>query len=45
MTWPLESWQDPRAEGVMIASEHGSGATVWLDDAGNYLTEAPEAAA
>ena len=38
----LWSWEDPTSVPVMLASEHGSGITVWLDDAGSYLYEAPE---
>ena len=36
----LESWQDPRAEPVMIAGEDG-GVTVWLTDDGGYSLTAP----
>jgi hypothetical protein len=41
----LESWQDPGAEGVMYASEHGSGITLWLAPDGGLLHEPPERAA
>lgn len=41
----LWSWEDPALVPVMLASEHGSGITVWLDDAGGYLTAPPEEAA
>jgi hypothetical protein len=38
----LQSGQDPRLISVMVFSPGGSGATVWLDDLGNYLYEAPK---
>ena len=38
----LESWQDPAAEGVMYASEHGSGITMWLEADGGLTQDAPE---
>lgn len=41
----LESWQDPAFEGVLYASEHGSGITLWLAADGGLLTEPPESAA
>lgn len=41
----LESWQDPAAEGVMYASEHGSGVTLWLDADGGLSPEPPGRAA
>ena len=43
----LWSWEDPAAVPVMLASEHGSGAMVWLDDDGGYAFAPPgeEAAA
>lgn len=37
----LRSWQDPAAEPVAIASEHGSGATVWLTADGGYSAAPP----
>ena len=41
----LESWQDPAAEPVMIHSEHGGGAMVWLLPDGAYGLAAPGEAA
>jgi hypothetical protein len=41
----LRSGHDPLLVSVMVFSEGGSGATVWLDDAGNYLSAPPEAGA
>lgn len=42
----LESWQDPRAEGVMYFERpDGPGVTHWLADDGSLLDEAPEEAA
>jgi len=37
----LYSWESAADAGVMLASEHGSGMTVWLSDDGRYLTEPP----
>lgn len=37
----LRSWEDPAAVPVMLASEHGSGITVWLSPDGSYLHEPP----
>ena len=38
----LESWQDPRAEGVMYFERpDGPGVTYWLTDDGSLLSEAP----
>lgn len=37
----LESWQDPRAEGVMYFEASGSGVTRWLEDDGGVLCESP----
>lgn len=37
----LRSGQNPLLVPVMVFSEHGSGITVWLNDAGEYLTEDP----
>ena len=37
----LRSDEDPGLIPVMIASEHGSGITAWLTEAGTYLFEAP----
>ncbi len=41
----LESWQDPQAEGVMYASEAGSGFTAWLLDDGSLSFDGPGVAA
>jgi hypothetical protein len=40
----LESWQDPRAEPIMLHGEDG-GVTVWLTDDGEYSLENPLAVA
>ena len=40
----LRSDEDPGLVPVMIASEHGSGVTAWLTEAGTYLFEAPAVA-
>lgn len=37
----LQPWQDPAVEPVMIFSEHGSGATVWLTADGGYSVAVP----
>jgi hypothetical protein len=37
----LASWQDPKAEPIMLHDLSGGGMTVWLDDEGGYLTEPP----
>jgi hypothetical protein len=37
----LESSQDPGAEAVMLASEHGSGVTKYLTEAGTYSDYPP----
>jgi 5-methylcytosine-specific restriction endonuclease McrA len=37
----LESWQNPRLEGVMYFSPEGSGFTAWLDDDGGLSFEPP----
>lgn len=37
----LESWQDPATEGVMYASEHGSGVTLWLHADGTLSPDGP----
>jgi 5-methylcytosine-specific restriction endonuclease McrA len=41
--WWLESWQDPRAEGVLYACRDG-GICRWLDDEGSLLDEPAVAA-
>jgi hypothetical protein len=41
----LRSDEDPALVPVMVMSEHGSGATVWLTADGRYATEPPERAA
>jgi hypothetical protein len=41
----LNSWQDPATEGVMYASEHGSGITMWLLPDGSLSPDGPERAA
>lgn len=38
----LYSWEDPKAVPVMVASEHGSGVTAWLDDLGGWSAAPPE---
>ncbi len=38
----LRSWEDPAAIWVMLASEHGSGVTVWLAADGTYSVASPE---
>jgi hypothetical protein len=38
----LWSWEDPALIPVMLASEHGSGITVWLTAGGTYSAEPPE---
>ena len=43
--YTVRSWQDPAQIPVMIHSEHGSGVTAWLTEAGTYAFEAPEGAA
>lgn len=42
--YTVRSWDDPAEIPVMIHSEHGSGATAWLTDAGTYAFKAPEGA-
>jgi hypothetical protein len=37
----LRSDEDPATTPVMVASEHGSGITVWLTGDGRYAFEAP----
>jgi len=39
----VRSWDDPAQIPVMVFSEHGSGATVWLWDDGEYHAEGPQA--
>jgi 5-methylcytosine-specific restriction protein A len=41
----LWSWEDPKTVPVMVASEHGSGVTVWLDDLGGWSAAPPEGVA
>jgi hypothetical protein len=41
----LRSDEDPAQVPIMLASEHGSGITVWLTAKGGYATEEPERAA
>jgi hypothetical protein len=43
--YTVRSFGNPLLVPVMLAGEHGSGITVWLDNSGNCLFEAPEAAA
>jgi hypothetical protein len=43
--YTVRSWQDPALVPVMLFSEHGSGVSVWLTDAGTYVFEAPVGAA
>ena len=43
--YTVRSWDDPAMVPVMIASEHGSGVTAWLTEAGGYAFEAPAGAA
>ena len=38
----VRSWQDPALIPVMVFSEHGSGAAVYLTSEGTYSCEAPE---
>lgn len=40
----LRSDEDPAMVPVMIASEHGSGVTAWLTEAGTFAFEAPAVA-
>ena len=40
----LPQGTDPRTVPMMLASEHGSGITVWRSEDGRYLLEAPEGA-
>lgn len=39
--YTVRSWQDPALIPVMVFSEHGSGITAWLTDAGTYEFKAP----
>jgi hypothetical protein len=39
--YTVRSWQDPADVPVMVFSEHGSGATVWLTADGRYSDEPP----
>ena len=41
----LPQGTDPRTVPMMLASEHGSGITVWRSEDGRYLLEAPEGVA
>lgn len=41
----LESWQNPLTEGVLYASEHGSGVLMYLDGEGGLSPDAPAGAA
>ena len=41
----LESWQEPALEPVLYASEHGSGACMFLASDGSLLPESPAGAA
>jgi hypothetical protein len=43
--YTVQSWQDPAEVPVMVSSEHGSGATVYLTSEGTYSYEAPAGAA
>jgi hypothetical protein len=40
--YSLRSYQNPLLVPVTIFSPDGPGMTLWLDDAGKYLTEPPE---
>jgi hypothetical protein len=40
----LETRQDPAAEPLTLAGEHGSGAMIWLDPEGGYLMARPDRA-
>jgi hypothetical protein len=43
--YTVRSYGDPAATSVMIASQHRSGVTVWLDDCGEYSFAPPGEAA
>jgi hypothetical protein len=43
--WLVRGSADPALVRVIVASEHGSGVTVWLAADGTYLFEAPGEAA
>lgn len=43
--YTVRSWGIPALVPVMLFSPHGSGVMAWLDDAGAYVFEAPEAGA